>query len=138
MKSLFRALRYFRPDASRVGLVGLLLFLSTVAGLLRPWPVAIIVDSVLGDKPLPNWLAAWTGDASKNTLLLLLSGATLLFHLSQGVLSSAQNYLAIAVGLRGLRRVRNEVFARLQRLSLRFFQGSRTGDLIYRATWDTY
>jgi ATP-binding cassette subfamily B protein len=138
MKSLFRALRYFQPDVSRIGLVGLLLFLSTAAGLLRPWPVAIIVDSVLGDKPLPAWLAAWTGDTSKNTLLLLLSGATLLIHLSQGVLSSAQNYLAIAVGLRGLRRVRNEVFTRLQRLAPRFFQGSRTGDLIYRAAWDTY
>src|SRR5262249_44340435 len=53
-------------------------------------------------------------------------------------LSSAQNYLAISVGLRGLRRVRNELFNRLQRLSLRFYQGTKTGDIIYRATWDTY
>src|SRR5437899_170318 len=133
MKSLFRALRYFRPDVPRIGLVGLLLFLSTAAGLLKPWPIAIIVDSVLGDKPLPGWLASWTGNASKDTLLLFLSGATLLIHLSQGALSSAQNYLSIAIGLRGLRRVRDEVFARLERLSLNFYQGSKTGDLVYRS-----
>ncbi|MDB6109742.1 MAG: Lipid export ATP-binding/permease protein MsbA [Pedosphaera sp.] len=138
MKSLFRALHYFRPDASRIGLVGLLLFLSTAAGLLKPWPVAIIVDSVLGDKPRPSWLASWTGNASKDSLLLFLSGATLLIHLSQGALSSAQNYLSIAIGLRGLRRVRDEVFARLERLSLNFYQGSKTGDLVYRSAWDTY
>ena len=35
-------------------------------------------------------------------------------------------------------RVRNDLFGWLQRLSLRFHQGSNQGDLIYRASWDTY
>lgn len=138
MKNLFRALHYFRPDAPRIAIVGLLLLASVLANLLKPWPLAIIVDSVLGGKPLPDWLANWTGHASKSKLLLLLSCATFFIHLTQGILSSGQNYLAIKIGLAGLRRVRNQVFARLQKLSLRFYQGSQTGDLIYRATWDTY
>ena len=138
MKNLFRALHYFRPDAPRIVIVGLLLLAGIAANLLKPWPLAIIVDSVLGGKPLPDWLANWTGHASKSQLLLLLSGATFLIHLTQGILSSGQNYLAIKIGLAGLRRVRNQVFARLQKLSPRFYQGSQTGDLIYRATWDTY
>jgi ATP-binding cassette subfamily B protein/subfamily B ATP-binding cassette protein MsbA len=138
MKNLFRALRYFRPDAPRIGIVSLLLLAGIGMNLLKPWPLAVIVDSVLGHKPLPNWLGEWIGHHSTGGLLALLSLATLFIHLGHGILNSAQNYLAISVGLRGLRRVRDEVFARLERLSLRFYQGSKTGDLIYRAAWDTY
>ncbi|MDB6021724.1 MAG: transporter related [Pedosphaera sp.] len=138
MKNLFRALQYFRPDAPRIAVVCLLLLLSIGASLLKPWPLAIIVDSVLGSKPAPAWLANTATPASKTNLLLILSAATLGIHLAQGFLSSAQNYLAIKIGLLGLRRVRNDLFNRLLELSLRFYQGSKTGDLIYRATWDAY
>ncbi len=106
------------------------------ANLLKPWPMAVLVDSVLGSKALPTALQSWSGD--KATLIALLAGATVLLHLLQGGLNATQNFLAISVGLRGLRRVRNEVFGWLQRLSLRFHQGRNTGDLIHRAAWDTY
>ena len=46
--------------------------------------------------------------------------------------------MVIVTGLRGLSRVRRAVFDWLLRLSLRRLQGSQAGDLIYRATWDTY
>src|SRR5262249_55516563 len=46
-------------------------------------------------------------------------------------------YLSIGVGLRGLRRVRDDVFARLQRLSLRFHHGTESGDIVFRAGTDT-
>jgi ATP-binding cassette subfamily B protein len=138
MKNLVRALRYFQPDAPRIALAGLLLVLATAANLLKPWPLAILVDDVLGNKPLPPWLSACVGQVSKDGLVAILSIATLLLHLGQGALSSAQNYLSIQIGLRGLTRVRSQIFAALQKLSLRFYQGARTGDLIYRATWDAY
>jgi ATP-binding cassette, subfamily B, bacterial len=138
MKNLFRALRYFRPDAPRMVIVAILLVLSIAANLLKPWPLAIIVDSVFGGKPLPHWLETWTGPATKTGLIMAMSVATLVLYLGQGALSSAQDYISIKVGLLGLKRVRDEVFARLQCLSMRFYQGSKTGDLIYRAAWDTY
>jgi ATP-binding cassette subfamily B protein/subfamily B ATP-binding cassette protein MsbA len=138
MKNLFRALRYFRPDAPQINVVVLLLMVGITANLLKPWPVAVIVDSVIGNKPLPAWVGEWTSADSKGKLLLFLTCATLLIHLGQGVVNSVQNYLAIKIGLLGLRRVRNDLFARLQRLSMRFYHGSQTGDLVYRATWDTY
>jgi len=138
MNKLGRAMQFFRPEADRLAVVGLLLLLSIGANLLKPWPLAVIIDSVLGDKPLPLWLRSLAGSANKEALLLLLAGSVLLLHLGQSALSSAQNYTAIQVGLSGLRRVRDEVFACLQRLSLRFHQGSRSGDLIHRAAWDTY
>jgi ATP-binding cassette subfamily B protein len=135
MNNLWRASRFYRPYAPRVTLVWLLLVLSAAASLLKPWPLAWIVDSILGNHPLPTALQSWSG--SGPALLLLLCGAMLVLHLAQNGLATAQNYLAIRVGLQALRRVRNEVFACLQRLSLRFHQGTQAGDVIYRATWDT-
>ena len=106
------------------------------ANLLKPWPMAVLVDSVLGAKALPAALQSWSGDQA--ALIAVLASATVLLHLLQGGLNATQNFLAISIGLRGLRRVRNEVFGWLQRLSLRFHQGRSTGDLIHRAAWDTY
>jgi ATP-binding cassette subfamily B protein/subfamily B ATP-binding cassette protein MsbA len=138
MDKLGRAFQFFRPDAKRLLAVGALMLLSIGANLLKPWPLAVIVDSVLGGQPVPGWLQSAFGSLNKESLLLALASAVLVLHLGHSALSSAQNFIAIQVGLRGLRRVRDEMFACLQRLSLRFHQGARSGDLIHRAAWDTY
>lgn len=136
MSTLLRALQFFRPERARIAGVLALMLAGIGANLLKPWPMAMLVDSVLGSKALPTALESWSGD--KAGLIALLAGATVLLHLLQGGLNATQNFLAISVGLRGLRRVRNEVFGWLQRLSLRFHQGRNTGDLIHRAAWDTF
>lgn len=138
MRKVFRPLAYFRPDFPRIAVVGLLMAATVGANILKPWPVALIVDSVLGNKPLPERVASWFAGDSKWQLIATFSVVLLAVHIGQGVLSALQNFTAIQVGLRGLTRVRNEVFAHLQRLSMRFHQGASTGDLIYRASWDTY
>ena len=136
MKRTLRALQFFRHDAGLLWGAGFLLFFSVGANLLKPWPLAVLVDSVLGTKPLPPWLASWQD--KRLMLIPLLTGAILVLHVGQGAVSALQNYLTINVGLRGLRRVRTALFARLARLSLKFYQRATPGDLIYRATWDTF
>lgn len=137
MNHLRRALQFFRPDLARLVLALGLLVLSVGAGLLKPWPLALIVDCVLGGQPLPPGLVSLAA-LSKPALLGIFGGAILLLHTGQGLLAAGQNYTSIKVGLRGLARVRNELFQWLQRLSLRFYQGHQQGDVIYRASWDTY
>ncbi|MEY4201777.1 MAG: hypothetical protein RLZZ265_3517 [Verrucomicrobiota bacterium] len=136
MSPLRRALQFFRPERARIAGVSVLMLAGIGANLLKPWPMAVLVDSVLGTKALPAALQAWSND--KAALIVLLAAVTAVLHLLHGGLNATQNYLAIDIGLRGLRRVRNEVFGWLQRLSLRFHQGRNTGDLIHRAAWDTY
>lgn len=138
MNNALRVFRFFRPDAPRLVLIGALMLLNIGAGLLKPWPLAVIVDSVLGVRPFPGLVAELAGGWSRDMLLTVLAVAVLVLHLGQSALSSAQNFLAIRVGLEGLRRVRLEVFACLQRMSMRFHQGARSGDLLHRAAWDTY
>ena len=139
MRNVGRALQFFRPDLGRIALVVLLGLASVTANVLKPWPVALIVDCVLGGKPLPDGWARnfFWGETSLKIITALALGLFVL-HALQGLLSAAQNFTAIQVGLRGLTRVRSLVFAMLQRLSLRFHQSARIGDLIYRASWDTY
>ncbi len=139
MKTMARALKFFNPDSPRIALVLVFGVASIIGNIVKPWPIALIVDSVLQDKPLPLWFPIDVeGHAANAWLILILSTALFAIHALQGLLSAAQNFTAIQIGLRGLTRVRSRVFATLQRLSLRFHQGTRVGDLVYRASWDTY
>jgi hypothetical protein len=122
MKDLRRALKYFRPDAARVAGVFGMLLVSVALNVLKPWPVAVLIDSVLGQtpwpgqrQPIPNGCQAHDGRVVERGHFVL--------YFAQGAFSAAQNYYSIQASLRGLTRLREELFARLLRLSLRFPSG---------------
>jgi ABC-type multidrug transport system fused ATPase/permease subunit len=125
MKWLIPTLRIYRPYVARcaaaLGLVGL----TTAAAVIKPWPLAWILDALSGRSGETDSVPRWT---------LALLGAYLL----HGLLGAAQQSLVITLGLRGLQRIRHQVFERLMRLSPREVQGNAAGDWIYRATWDTH
>lgn len=136
-RQLLRALGYFRPDAGRIGLTLSLLLLSIGLNLLKPWPLALLVDSVLGSKPYPGWLPGGVADWSQAAQITALVAAGLALHLVHAAACAGHVYVSIGVGLRGLRRVRDDVFGWLQRLSLRYHHGTEAGDIIFRAGTDT-
>jgi ATP-binding cassette subfamily B protein/subfamily B ATP-binding cassette protein MsbA len=138
MHSFARALQFFRPDADRFAVAIVLLLLAIGANLLAPWSIATLVDSVLGQQPLPTWLRSLGEPTDKSGLVMFLTSGLLVLLLMQAALETAANYLGIQIGLNGLRRVRNELFSTLQKLSLRAHQGSRHHDLTSRAAWDTH
>jgi ATP-binding cassette, subfamily B, bacterial len=136
-RQLLRALGYFRPDAGRIVLSLALLLLGIGLNLLKPWPVALLVDSVLGSKPYPGWLPADARAWGQPVQLTAIIAASLALHLVHAAACAGHAYLSIGVGLRGLRRVRDDVFGWLQRLSLRYHHGTEAGDIIFRAGTDT-
>jgi ATP-binding cassette subfamily B protein/subfamily B ATP-binding cassette protein MsbA len=137
LRLLVRALGYFRPDAGRIGLAVGLLLVSIGLNLLKPWPLAILVDSVLGSKPYPTWLPGQVRAWAQPGQLTAIIAASLALHLAYAAVCAGHVYLSIGVGLRGLRRVRDDVFGWLQRLSLRYHHGTEAGDIIFRAGTDT-
>jgi ABC-type multidrug transport system fused ATPase/permease subunit len=136
-RQLLRALGYFRPDAGRIALTLGLLLLSIGLNLLKPWPLAVLVDSILGSKPYPAWLPDGAQAWGQPAQLTAIIAAALALHLVHAAACAGHAYLSIGVGLRGLRRVRDDVFGWLQRLSLRYHHGTEAGDIIFRAGTDT-
>jgi ATP-binding cassette subfamily B protein len=137
VRPLVRALGYFRPDADRVSLCVTLLFASIGLNLLKPWPMAVLVDSVLGTKPYPPWVPGVLERWDPAAQITAIVAAALALHLLHATSNAGQIFLSINIGLRGLRRVRDDVFGWLQRLSLRFHHGTQAGDIIFRAGTDT-
>jgi ATP-binding cassette subfamily B protein/subfamily B ATP-binding cassette protein MsbA len=138
MIALRRVARFYSADLPRIAAAIALMLLSVGASLLKPWPLAWIVDSVLGSKPLPNWVESFVTGTDRAARLGIFAAFILALHASQGIFQALQNFTSIKSGLNALARVRNELFAKLQTLSLRFYHRADQGDLIYRATWDTY
>lgn len=127
---------YFRAELPQVLLATGLLFLNAGANALKPWPLAIIIDNLTSPRN-PDWLRTGLSSDGFSRLFLI---ALLFFalHVAAGLFGAGQNYLSIRAGLKSLARLREELFRKMQRLSHSYYLRASQGDLIYRATWDTY
>lgn len=135
---LLRVLGYLSPHRPRFA-AGVGLTLGGIAlDLAKPLPLALVLDVVLGDKPLPRWAAAPLGSLSPLGLLTVASLAIVGLTLLRGTLTFASNHLTIDVGQRMVGDLRTEIYAHLQRLSLSFHHRQQTGDLLFRVMADTY
>src|SRR5687768_16932177 len=109
--------------------------------LLTPWPLKILVDNVLYEKPLAPALAgafaALPGPASRDALLYWTLGAGLATFLLGWAVGVAAAYANIAFGQRLVYDLGARLFHHLQGLSLRFHDQHGVGNLIRRITTDT-
>ena len=113
---------------------GILLMLAGVAaGLVVPWPMQIIVDCILGAKPMPGWLPA-----DKLTALAAVCAGLLAIHFLRGALATWSSVVLVRAGLRMTHELRLRVYEHLQKLSLVFHDSRAVGDSVYRVTWDTF
>jgi ATP-binding cassette, subfamily B, bacterial len=116
------------------------IFLISLFAVLEPWPLRLVIDSVLGGKsvgPLPAWLPdldAWP----KLTLAGALAATLALIVLASGALNLIYNWTAIGLGQRMVNDLRARLYAHLQRLSLAYHSRQRVGDLMMRITADSF
>ena len=108
----------------------------TLVTLAQPWPLKVIVDSVLGDRPAPGWITGVTGDLSHRSLLWVAALLLVVIVVAGQLLGLATQYLSQLLGQRLVLQLRCQLWSRLQRLSLTFHDNNSTGDLIYRVTGD--
>ncbi len=141
-QSYTRAIRYFREDAGKIVLSLVLIGTMTLLGLLQPFPLAILIDSVLD--PEVGTQRYWVHELffrfapdEKLGQIISLAAITLGLHLAQALLSMWQTLLKIRIGYNGLVRVRCDLFRKLQELSLSYHRSKPQGDAIYRLSYDT-
>ncbi|MBX6366609.1 MAG: ABC transporter ATP-binding protein [Rhodospirillales bacterium] len=127
-----KLLPFLRPYAGLVALALAQVLIMTGFELLKPWPLKVVIDHVLGDKPFP-----W-GDVPKLPLLLGACVAIVLATAGAGLLRLWHNNTSIGVGQSMVNDLRAALYAHLQRLSLAFHGRQKVGDLMYRVTSDTF
>jgi ATP-binding cassette subfamily B protein/subfamily B ATP-binding cassette protein MsbA len=130
-----KLLPYLRPHRWRFGLALAQVFLIAGFELLKPWPLQVVIDHVLGGKPLELPVAA---GRSAGTLLIAACVGMVLVHLGGGALTLWHNWTTIGVGQRMVNDVRGALYSHLQRLSLAFHSRQKVGDLMYRVTADSF
>ena len=133
-------LSFLRPYRTRVLAISILSVAEIGLTALAPWPLKIVVDSVLGDHPLPErfvGLMASTG-ANRVALLVIIVVAGLLVQTANEVLRMIQTQLQVDTGQRIVYGLRARLLAHLQELPLRHHILTRTADSVYRLDADAH
>ncbi len=131
----WKLLPYLRPYKGRVFWALVQIFLISAFDLLKPWPLQIVVDDVLGGKSpgLPG-LDLMTPAA----LLIFACVGLVAVNIGAGLLALLHNVTTIGVGQSMVNDLRGALYAHLQRLSLAFHSRQKVGDLMYRITADSF
>jgi ATP-binding cassette, subfamily B, bacterial len=142
-----RVFRYYRPFWAQT-VFGLLLSLAGIGlNLLKPWPFKIIVDRILpragaGSGPasplilhLGHHHVALGTSVAVNVLVLCL--ALVVIQVLWGGINWITNYMFVKIGLHALLKLRTDLYAYLQSLSLRYHDARRSSDSSFRVAYDS-
>ena len=130
-----RVIRYYRPFVPQT-VAGLVLSLIGIAlNLLKPWPFKIIVDEILG-AGTKSQTEYWTA-MPKGRAVAILCAALVVIQFLWGICNWLTNYVFVKIGLEALLKVRTELYAHLQRLSLKFHDTRRSADSSFRVAYDS-
>jgi ATP-binding cassette, subfamily B, bacterial len=130
-----RAFPYLRPHKRKLGFSLGLSILNTLVHLLQPWPLAIMIDSVAGRKPLPPIARDLLPEGHRYWQLGILVGAGFLLTVLANGLTVWQTAIDVAIDQKMVLDFRSDLFRHAQRLSLAFHDSRRTGELMGRINY---
>jgi ATP-binding cassette subfamily B protein len=118
--------RLFKPYRWQVALIGALVVFTAGVGVVNPLLIKVVFDTALfpgpGGPNLPR--------------LYVIVGIMIAVPIVTGAVGILQTYVTNRVGQRVMEDLRNRLYAHLQGMSLRFFTGTRTGEIQSRLTND--
>jgi len=117
-----RLFAYVAPYKRRMLIATISLLMVSLMSLVFPWIIRSLVDSVF----------VHHDERALNVITLSLF---LVFAVQAGF-NYTQNYLIAWIGERIVANLRNDLYARLQALSMAFYSERRTGELMSRVTND--
>ncbi|OOR13126.1 multidrug ABC transporter ATP-binding protein [Bacillus cereus] len=120
--TIMRVWNYMGYQKASLMFVIILVFITTLLGLLGPYYMGVIIDEYIVPKDL-------SGTARMCMLLIAIYGITVL-------LTWLQTFVMINVALKTIQKIRQDIFEKIQTLSLRFFDVRSQGDLMSRVTND--
>jgi ATP-binding cassette, subfamily B, bacterial len=120
--SLRRIARLFAPHRYSLAVVIAVIVVSSIVGLASPFLLREVIDVALPQRDIRLLVGLVVG-------MVVVAAVT-------AALGVVQTWISTAVGQRVMHRLRTDVFAHLQRLSLGFFTRTRTGEVQSRITND--
>lgn len=117
-----RVAQAFRPYKFQIGLVLIAIILTTVLGLVNPLLIRYVFDDAIGKRNL--------------NLLIILVSIMFVMPIITGIIGVGQTYLNNTIGQHVMRDFRNRLYEHLQSMPLRFFTGTKTGEIQSRLSND--
>ncbi len=133
MRYILRVLLYVKPFQRMAAISAVLTVFVAALGLLAPWPLKILFDSVLGDHPLPSVLEPALQPLMDRKFLLLLivvAGGFALTILSN-LLRVLSSFVETRLSQGMILNFRSDLFQHAQRLSMSFHDRRKSGGLIF-------
>ncbi|MCD8175539.1 MAG: ABC transporter ATP-binding protein/permease [Phascolarctobacterium sp.] len=122
MNSYLRLLQYIRPYAFRLCMAIVCTIVAAACNLYLPWIIKDVVDEVLVDKDMMK--------------LNLISASIILVFIVRGFFFYGQHYLMSWVGQKAVIDIRADIFRKLQKMSLSYYDKNKTGTIMSYATND--
>ena len=122
-KTIKRLLSYIREDKYKLVLVFACVIINTVSMLAGSYML----------RPIINSLTSSEGSAQKLLHSLMLMAGIYLFGIAAQYL---QARIMIGISQQAIFKIRNELFAKIQKLPVRFYDTNNHGDIMSRFTND--
>ena len=120
--STSRLFSYFKEYKPQIFIIIVCVLIYTLGRTISPFMSGYIIDKYILDGDLPGLLPA---------VLLVLA-----IFLSTSISSLIQNRVMIKIAGKAIRNLRHDLFARLEGLSLKYFDSVPIGELMSRFTND--
>src|SRR5687768_2885671 len=121
-RTIRRMAAFFKPYRLAVSAVLLTIVVTSLLGLVNPYLLKLLIDDALPQRDFG--------------LLNLFVGLMIAVPIVSGLIGVGQSYLNNVIGQRVMQDLRNALYAHLQRLPLRFFTETRTGEIQSRLAND--
>src|SRR5215213_10086368 len=121
-KTVGRVLQFFRPYILRVSMTVVAIIAVAVIGLANPFLLKQIIDEAIPNQDLSR--------------LYLYVGLMIALPIITGLIGVGQTYLNTVVGQNVMQDLRSALYDHLQRMPLRFFTSTRTGEIQARLSSD--
>ena len=121
-RTIRRIAGFFRPYRLRVFAVLATIVLTSLLGLVNPYLLKLLIDEALPRRDFG--------------LLNLFVGLMIALPIISGLIGVGQSYLNNVIGQHVMQDLRNTLYEHLQRLPLRFFTDTRTGEIQSRLSND--
>jgi len=134
-----RIIDLVRPHWKSLSLAFVAVLGETLTGILEPWPIKIVIDSIQHSKALPGLLGqmvtATFGDGQYAALNFAVA-AVAAIAIVGAISAYFEKYLTTSVSQWVGHDLRRTIYHHIQRLSLAEHDKARTGDMITRVTTD--